>query len=137
HAVHHSPSLLDEVDGEDRRKLFFRLACNFHGEACVGVGLGVRTALKAAELLPVPLQHREVRVECHCQPCMADALQGICAARNKRLRRRAPLSRESVARFELTSRTLEIRLTSRKIEQLEEALSVPDDQLFSAIEWTG
>lgn len=135
YAVHASRSALDEVVGDEQRKLFFCLASNFHGEACVGVGLGVRTALKATELLPVPLQHREVRVECYCQPCMADALQGICAAGNKRLRRRAPLSRESLVRFQLTSRTLELRLTPRKIELLEEALHVSDQELFSAIEW--
>ncbi len=110
-----------------------RQAANFHGDTCVGVTIGMRAAHVAMTRFECDLQEKSLTVEAGVRGCIADAIQGLTQAGNKRFDRPEPLG-DTLA-FLKDERRLELDITSAKFESVDEVLAAPDDIVFSRIEW--
>jgi len=109
-----------------------RQAANFHGDTCVGVTIGMRAAHLAMRRFKCDLQTKELTVEAGVRGCIADAVQGLMQAGNKRLSRPEPLG--DILTFYKDGETLLLEITPERFRSVEEALAAPDEVVFSRIE---
>lgn len=113
---------------EIRYGVFRKQALAHHGEACVGLELGIRMALLADENLG-QIQAPGLCLEVSGDPCLADVLQGLTRARlanPPRFRyREGP---QTAVLFTKEDRRL--RITLRHPVTVEDAQSLPDTELF-------
>lgn len=108
-------------------------AANFHGEVCVGVAIGVRIGLRAMEFFGANLREKRFKALCRGRACIADGVQAVLAATNKRFLRTAGEGEIMIVNGE-TGESLTIEVAKAKINEVQEALSVTDERLFSRVE---
>lgn len=109
-----------------------RQATNFHGDRCVGVSLGVRAAYLGMNYFKSNLQDKEIKVTAKVRGCIADALQALCSAGNKRFIRQEPIKAGEII-FEKDKDFLKLEITKTKFNEVEEVLSATDEEIFSLI----
>ncbi len=109
-----------------------RQAANFHGDTCVGVTIGMRAAHVAMGHFECNLQTKELTVEAGVRGCIADAVQGLMQAGNKRLSRPEPLG--DILTFSTGHKSLLLEITQERFRSVEAVLAAPDDVVFSRIE---
>lgn len=119
-----------EMPAPEALQRLLREAANFHGEICVGVAIGTRIAYAAALRLGSSLKQRDIKIECRTKACVADAVQALSGATNKRFTHRPPEKGESLVVFEGKDISVELLLTAKKLESVEEALAIPEEELF-------
>lgn len=108
-----------------------RQAGNFHGDVCIGTTIGMRAASLAMNHFKCDLQTKSLKVTVAARGCIADAVQGLTQAGNKRFTRLEPPVGEIV--FEKDGARLELTVTPAKFASVEAVLAAPDDEVFSRI----
>jgi tRNA-Thr(GGU) m(6)t(6)A37 methyltransferase TsaA len=107
-------------------------ASNFHGDKCVGVAIGVRMVYKAFEVLKCDPRNRDLKIISSVKACIADGVQGLTGATNKRFRIKDPIDRSLT--FEINGRVLRIMISEKKLRQVDEVLSASDNEVFARVE---
>lgn len=127
-------SVYSKLSKENALADMLRQAANFHGDRCVGVSIGVRAAYAAAMRLRCDLQDKELKITANARGCIADALQALCSAGNKRFSHPG-VDGEIV--FERLGATLRLVVTDKKFHTVDEVLAAEDEDVFSVIELDG
>ena len=109
-----------------------RQAANFHGDVCVGVAIGMRAAHLAMRHFECDLQEKSLKITAGVRGCIADAIQGLTQAGNKRFSRPEPLS-DSLS-FEKDGRCVEMTITPERFASVEDVLSATDEEIFIQVE---
>ena len=117
---------------EDVYDDMLRQAANFHGDCCIGVAIGMRAAHLAMRHFKCDLQTKSLKATAAARGCIADALQGLMQAGNKRFFKIEPPTGEIV--FELDGRRLKLTVTRDKFESVDAVLAAPDEKVFIARE---
>lgn len=118
------------VSSMDKFKAIERLlkeAANFHGEVCVGLAIGTRIAYGAMMALGLSIKEKEVKIQCRARGCIADAIQAISAATNKRF---IHIFGNGEIDFSTNSRQITLIVAKKKIHTVNEALTINDTELF-------
>jgi len=122
-----------KMDVRDAYDDMLRQAANFHGDDCVGTTIGMRAAFVAMNRFKCDLQTKSLKVTVAARGCIADAVQGLMQAGNKRFTRVEPPAGEIV--FHKDDARLELTVTPTKFASVEAVLAAPDDEVFSRISW--
>lgn len=109
-----------------------RQAANFHGDRCVGVCIGVRAAYVAAMNFQCDLQDKDLTIVANTRGCIADALQSLCSAGNKRF---SHPGGDGEIIFERLGAKLRLVVTDKKFSSVNEVMTAEDEEVFSAIEF--
>jgi len=121
-----------KMDIADAYDDMLRQAANFHGDCCIGTAIGMRAAYLAMNHFKCDLQTKSLKVDAAARGCIADALQGLMQAGNKRFTRGAPPTGEIV--FSKDGAGLKLTVTANKFASVEAVLSAPDSEVFSNVE---
>ena len=105
-----------------------RQAANFHGDKCVGVSIGVRAAYLAMNYYQANLQDKNIKITAKVRGCIADAVQALSGAGNKRFSHLQP---EDLIIFDNQGDELELNVTKRKFHSLEEVMQAKDREIFT------
>lgn len=109
----------------DRDKALNRLleeASNFHGDTCIGIAIGTRIAYEAMLALKTSMKNKNVIIECGLKGCLADAIQAISAATNKRFFRN---DEKNTVIFKTDEATLTMKVSDEKVDSIKDALDSP------------
>ncbi len=121
-----------KMDAADAFADMLRQAANFHGDACVGVAIGMRAAYAAMNHFQCDLQTKSLKAAAAVRGCIADAVQGLLQAGNKRFQKIEPPAGKIV--FEMDGRRLTLTVTPEKFESVDAVLAAPDERIFSRID---
>lgn len=111
-----------------------RQAANFHGGSCVGVSIGVRTAYFVMNHFGINLQAKELSCRAQVRGCLADAVQALMQANNKRFLRLEPQTGEFWFRY--LNQELYLKITPKKFFTIEEVMQASDEEMFATIKVT-
>jgi formylmethanofuran dehydrogenase subunit E len=117
---------------ENMLKTMMRDVRNFHGTICTGGAIGARIALVATKKLG-SLKERDVKVLVGARACIADAVQAICGATNKRFRM-APDDEHIVTFFKGKMQLRFVVTTKKKYRTVDEVFAASDHELFDVVE---
>jgi tRNA-Thr(GGU) m(6)t(6)A37 methyltransferase TsaA len=106
-------------------------AAHFHGEICVGLAIGVRVCYAATKYLKTPLREKKLKIICCTKACVADAVQSLCGASNKRF---IHLEAKDRVEFVKDDQKLVVEITSKKLNSVEKVFELPDEEIFESIE---
>ena len=121
-----------KMDPADAYADMLRQAANFHGDACIGVAIGMRAANLAMNHFQCNLQTKSLKATAAARGCIADAVQGLMQAGNKRFFRIEPPTGEIV--FEMDGRRLALTVTPDKFDSVDAVLAAPDERIFTTVE---
>ncbi|MBI4744741.1 MAG: tRNA (N6-threonylcarbamoyladenosine(37)-N6)-methyltransferase TrmO [Actinobacteria bacterium] len=105
-------------------------AAHFHGEICVGLAIGVRVCYVAMKHLNTSLRDKKLKIVCYTKACVADAVQSLCGASNKRFTHLEP---EDRVEFTKDDQKLIIKITSKKLNSVEEVFKLPYEEVFESV----
>jgi tRNA-Thr(GGU) m(6)t(6)A37 methyltransferase TsaA len=111
-----------------------RQAANFHGGSCVGISIGVRTAYFVLNHFGLSLQTKELSCRAQARGCLADAVQSLMQANNKRFIRLEPQTGEFWFRY--LNQELYLKITPKKFYSVEEVMQASDEEMFATIKET-
>jgi tRNA-Thr(GGU) m(6)t(6)A37 methyltransferase TsaA len=119
--------VLSSMDREKALNRMLKEASNFHGEVCVGLAIGTRVAYAAVKALKQSLKDKNVKVVCRTRGCIADAIQALSAATNKRF---AHEPGDGEITFSTGTKSVTFQVSREKIYSVDEALNIEDSDLF-------
>lgn len=108
-----------------------RQAANFHGDCCIGTAIGMRAAHLAMKHFECDLQTKSLKVDAAVRGCIADAVQGLMQAGNKRFSRHEPPAGKLA--FNIDGSKLELSVTDDKFTSVDAVLAAPDEKIFKEI----
>lgn len=128
-----TPHILKSTPRIEALKLMLKAAESFHGGLCAGVAVGVRILNRASAELGCDPQDGDLTAVVAVKACVADGIQGVMGATNKRFRALEQI--DGTATFTYKGRVVKIRLSeSRRFRDANEVLEAEEEDVIGGVE---